>query len=48
MVNFLGLCKLHEVNWDWTKGHAGHDLNERCDELARSEAKKIMRSTRKH
>ena len=25
----------HEVKWHWVKGHAGHDENERADELAR-------------
>jgi ribonuclease HI len=25
----------HTVSWHWVKGHAGHDLNERADELAR-------------
>ncbi len=25
----------HNVSWHWVKGHAGHDLNERADELAR-------------
>jgi ribonuclease HI len=24
----------HEVTWVWVKGHAGQELNERCDELA--------------
>ena len=24
----------HNVNWHWVKGHAGHDENERADELA--------------
>ena len=24
----------HEVKWHWVKGHAGHPLNERADELA--------------
>jgi ribonuclease HI len=25
----------HDVDWRWVKGHAGHDLNERADALAR-------------
>jgi len=26
----------HEVTWEWIKGHAGHEGNERADELARA------------
>lgn len=26
----------HDVTFHWVKGHAGHDLNERADELART------------
>ena len=26
----------HEVRWEWIKGHAGHEENERADELARA------------
>ncbi|MFN3511683.1 MAG: ribonuclease HI [Phenylobacterium sp.] len=25
----------HQVKWAWVKGHAGHELNERADALAR-------------
>jgi ribonuclease HI len=25
----------HDVTWKWVKGHAGHEENERADELAR-------------
>ena len=25
----------HKIQWHWVKGHAGHTLNERADELAR-------------
>lgn len=27
--------KRHQITWHWVKGHAGHDMNERADELAR-------------
>ena len=27
--------KTHDVRWHWVKGHAGHDDNERADQLAR-------------
>jgi len=31
----LGLTERHQVVFEWIKGHAGHEENERCDELAR-------------
>ena len=30
----------HEINWQWVKGHAGHDLQEAVDEAAREIALK--------
>jgi ribonuclease HI len=24
----------HKITWTWTRGHAGHDLQERCDQAA--------------
>ena len=31
---FLPVYRKHKVVLKWIKGHAGHPLNERCDELA--------------
>jgi ribonuclease HI len=28
------LASKHKLEWTWTKGHADHDDNNRCDELA--------------
>ncbi len=30
----LQLIEIHQVEWIWVKGHAGHPMNERCDRLA--------------
>jgi len=30
----------HRVRWVWTKGHAEHEDNNRCDELARAAAER--------
>ena len=30
----LRLLSIHEVTFQWVKGHAGHPENERCDEMA--------------
>lgn len=32
--------KTHTVDFIWVKGHAGHEYNERCDELAVAACKK--------
>jgi ribonuclease HI len=36
----------HKVHWHWVRGHAGHDLNERADELARAAIDEIRAATR--
>ncbi len=30
-----GALARHDVRWHWVRGHAGHELNERADRLAR-------------
>jgi ribonuclease HI len=37
------LLALHRVRWHWVRGHAGHALNERADELAREGLKEARR-----
>ncbi len=32
----------HDVDWRWVKGHAGHEMNERADELARQGMKDML------
>lgn len=34
----LKAMKPHQVEFIWVKGHAGHEMNERCDELATAAA----------
>lgn len=34
----LAAAKPHNMTFVWVKGHAGHELNERCDELATTAA----------
>ena len=38
----LSLVETHEVIYHWIKGHDGHPENERCDELATTEADKFI------
>jgi len=32
----------HDVDWRWIKGHAGHEFNERADELARQGLAEVL------
>src|SRR5579871_586532 len=33
------LASRHQIKWSWTKGHAEHEDNNRCDELATQAAR---------
>lgn len=33
-LRLMNLYKRHQIKLVWVKGHAGHPLNERCDQLA--------------
>lgn len=34
----------HQIRWKWTKGHASHEDNNRCDELANRAAREQISS----
>jgi ribonuclease HI len=38
------LISSHETRWTWTKGHASHEDNNRCDELASRAAREQIAS----
>jgi ribonuclease HI len=37
----------HQVDWRWVKGHAGHEMNERVDILARRALERMEASMRR-
>ena len=39
------LAARHQITWRWLKGHAGHPLNERCDQLVGTEIAKIRKQS---
>ena len=39
--DYLSVAKTHKVTAEWVKGHAGHEENEKCDQIARGEAEKL-------
>jgi ribonuclease HI len=40
-------CGSHTIRWHWVRGHAGHDDNERADELAREGMAPFLPARRK-
>ena len=44
--DYIEVSKIHNVNAIWVRGHDGHEENERCDLLARTEAQKMKESIR--
>lgn len=38
----LESCRVHDVSWEWVRGHSGDSMNERADELARAAIADLM------
>jgi len=38
---YVTISQPHKITATWVKGHNGHPQNERCDQLAREEAKRL-------
>ena len=38
----LELSRPHEIKWEWIRGHAGQEENERCDHLAKEAIRRCM------
>ena len=41
----LNLSNLHDVKWEWVRGHGSHAENKRCDELARLAIKRCKKKS---
>ena len=39
-IKLVPLLETHDVTFEWVKGHADNEFNNRCDEIAVAEAKK--------
>lgn len=33
-IELVGLRRIHNLSWQWVRGHSGHRWNELCDEMA--------------
>jgi ribonuclease HI len=40
----VAASRRHQVRWEWLKGHAGHDLNERADRLCQVQIRRAGRA----
>lgn len=40
----LNAVEDHIITYDWIKGHAGHEYNERCDAAAKEQAEKFVKT----
>ncbi len=40
-------ARRHKIIWNWVKGHAGHEHNERADELAREGMEPFLKKKKK-
>jgi ribonuclease HI len=38
----LDAAARHEIAWHWVRGHAGHALNERADQLATAARERLI------
>ena len=39
------LIHIHDIEWEWVKGHDGFPENERCDKLARLAIKRYKKKS---
>ncbi len=42
-IRLLEISHLHEIHWEWIRGHNEHAENERCDQLAKTAIKKCKK-----
>ena len=40
---YIKVSKKHKINVNWVKGHSGHPENEKCDRIAKEEARQLRK-----